>query len=438
MDILNRVALTEAYAEPLLDACLSQGHLPNIHEHKLTTHLVYGVLRTQGRLDWIIRTLYRGDFNSLDISIINILRTGLYQLLYTSRIPPAAAVNEAVNLAKVRCPAGASLVNAILRNYLRRQEGLAYPSPEHDLEDYIAVMHSHPRWLVRRWLAAFGREKTLALCAANNEIPPSTLRVNRLKVTRPAAALELQKAGLEVKETTLSPDGLVIAKGAAALRETQSFQQGHVLRQDEASQLISHFLAPVPGEVNLDFCAGQGVKTTHLAEIMGNQGKVLALDINVGKLAALRGLAARQGIGIIETREGDATTDLGSTWHNKFDRVLVDAPCSGLGTVRRNPEIKWRCQVSHLKACSELQKKILNNAAAYLRRGGTMMYSVCTITPEENEGVIEDFLSRHGDFCLAPAEAGRWFGMGDVMGFIRTGLENQILDGFFGAVLIRK
>lgn len=436
--ILNRVALTDAYAEPLLDAYLSRGQLPNIHEQRLATHLVYGVLRMQGRLDWIIRTLYRGDFNSLDISIVNIIRTGLYQLLYTSRIPPSAAVNEAVKLAKVCHPAGAALVNAILRNYLRRREGLVYPSLEVEPEEYIAVMHSHPRWLVRRWLETFGREKTAALCAANNEIPPSTLRVNSLKVTRQAVALELQQAGLEVGETTFSYDGLVIAKGAAVLRETESYRKGHVLLQDEASQLMSRFLAPLPGEVNLDLCAGQGVKTTHLAEIMGNKGKVLAVDINVGKLASLRGLAARQGIGIIETREGDATTDLGSSWHDEFDRILVDAPCSGLGTVRRNPEIKWRRRVRHLKGCSELQKKILNNAAAYLRRGGTIMYSVCTVMPEENEVVIEDFLSRHRDFCLVPAKEDQGGTMQDNRGFIRTGPENHAMDGFFGAVMIRK
>lgn len=437
LEILNRVVLTDAYAEPLLDACLSRGQLPNIHEQKLATHLVYGVLRTQGRLDWIIRTLYRGDFNSLDISIVNIIRTGLYQLLYTNRIPPSAAVNEAVNLAKACQPAGAALVNAILRNYLRRREGLVHPSLEEDPEEYLVVMHSHPRWLVRRWLELFGREKTLALCVANNEIPPSTLRVNSLKVTREAAALELEQEGLEVGQTTFSADGLVIARGAASLRATQSFQQGHVLRQDEASQLISHLLEPRPGELNLDLCAGQGIKATHLAEIMGNKGKVLALDNNVGKLASLRGLAARQGIGIIETREGDATADLGSAWHNKFDRILVDAPCSGLGTVRRNPEIKWRCQMRHLQAASALQKKILHNAAAYLRRGGTMLYSVCTVMPEENEEVLEDFLSRHSDFCLAPVQEGRWLGMHD-RGCIRTGMEDRDMDGFFAAVMLRK
>lgn len=438
LEILNRVVLTDAYAEPLLDAYLSRGQLPNIHEQKLATHLVYGVLRTRGYLDWIIRTIYRGDFNSLDIPIINIIRTGLYQLLYTNRIPPSAAVNEAVNLAKVCKPAGAALVNAILRNFLRRREGLVYPSLKEDPEEYLVVMHSHPRWLVRRWLEVFGREKTLALCVANNEIPPATLRVNSLKVTREAAALELQQEGLEVGQTTFSAAGLVIARGAASLRATQSFQQGHVLRQDEASQLISQLLEPRPGELNLDLCAGQGLKATHLAEIMGNKGKVFALDNNVGKLAALRGLAARQGIGIIETWEGDATTDLGSAWHNKFDRILVDAPCSGLGTVRRNPEIKWRCQMRHLQAASILQKKILHNAATYLRRGGTMIYSVCTIMPEENEEVLEDFLSRHSDFCLAPVQDGRWPGMDAPGGFMRTGMEGQEMDGFFAAVMIRK
>lgn len=437
VEILNRVELTDAYAEPLLDACLSNHYLPNIHDRRLLTQLVYGVLRMRGHLDWIIRTYYRDDPTSLNIFIKNILRTGLYQLLYTSRIPIFAVVDEAVKLAKIHHPAGASLVNAILRNYIRKREGLVYPLLEEDPLKHIAAVHSHPPWLVKRWLKIFGVEETLALCAANNDIPPATLLVNRRKVSREQAREELAAEGIETKETAFSPDGLVLAGHGSSLRETASYKKGHVLLQDEASQLIAYLFAPRPGERVLDLCAGTGVKTTHLAEIMGNAGTVLAVDIKEKKLASLRELANRLGVGIVETRAGDATADLGPAFHEQFDGVLVDAPCSGLGTLRRNPEIKWRLRARDIKVFSDLQKKMLSRAAAYVKRGGTLAYSVCTVMPEENEAVINDFLRHHTDFHLTPPLGSIDRSMIDEKGFFRTSPARHGTDGFFGAVLVR-
>jgi 16S rRNA (cytosine967-C5)-methyltransferase len=438
MEILNRVELTDAYAEPLLDACLSAHYLPNIHDRRLLTHLVYGVLRMRGHLDWIIRKYYRGNFTGMNISIKNILRTGLYQLLYTSRIPTFAVVDEAVNLAKILHPAGASQVNAILRNYLRKREYLVYPRLEENPLEYVAVVYSHPHWLVKRWLKIFGVEGTIALCSANNDIPPATLLVNRRKISREQARKELSAENIETKETIFSPDGLVLAGHGSSLRETASYREGLVLLQDEASQLISHLLAPCPGERILDLCAGTGIKTTHLAEIMQNRGHILAVDNNERKTNTLRELAKRQGIGIVKTRTGDATADLGEALHDKFDRVLVDAPCSGLGTLRRNPEIKWRLQARDIKVFSDLQKKMLSCAAAYVKRGGTIGYSVCTVMPEENEVVINDFLRRNKDFHLMPAPETINNSMIDKKGFFRTNPALHGTDGFFAAVLIRK
>jgi len=437
VEILNRVALTDAYAEPLLDACLSTQDLTNIHDRRLLTELVYGVLRQQGHLDWIIGKYYRGDVKSLDIFAVNILRTGLYQLLYTSRIPVFAVVDEAVKLAKIHQPGSAGLVNAILRNYLRKRENLVYPSLTEAPLEHIAVLHSHPRWLVERWLKSFGVEETAALCAANNEIPPITLRVNGLKATRKEARSELATDNIEAGETVFSPHGLVIAKHGPPLRETASYQKGHVLLQDEASQLVGLLTAPQPGENILDICAGTGVKTTHLAEIMGNKGKIAACDIHAGKLATLRELANRLGIGIVETRAGDATSDKGPFWQEQFDRALVDAPCSGFGTLRRNPEIKWRLRARDLKSFSGLQKQLLHSAAACLKRGGTLVYSVCTVMPEENEAVIADFLKHHRDFYSAPPPAAIDRALRDQRGFFRTNTASHGTDGFFGAVLVK-
>jgi 16S rRNA (cytosine967-C5)-methyltransferase len=438
VEILNRVALTDAYAEPLLDACLSTHDLPNIHDRRLLTELVYGVLRRQGHLDWIIGKYYRGDYKALDIFLKNILRTGLYQLLYTSRIPVFAVVDEAVKLTKIHHPGGTGLVNAILRNYLRKSEGLVYPKLEEAPLEYIAVVHSHPRWLVERWLKILGAEATAALCDANNEIPPITLRVNGLKVTREKAKSELATDTIEAGETVFSPHGLVIAKHGPSLRETASYQKGHVLLQDEASQLIGSLVAPQPEEKILDICAGTGVKTTHLSEIMGNKGKITAVDINAGKLASLRELADRLGIDNVETKVGDATTDPGPLWQGQFDRALVDAPCSGLGTLRRNPEIKWRIRAHDLKTFSGLQKQLLHRAAACLKKGGTLVYSVCSVMPEENEAVIDDFLKHHSDFIPAAPPVSIDRALIDQRGFFRTNPAIHGTDGFFGAVMVKK
>ena len=438
VEILNRVALTDAYAEPLLDACLSTPDLTNIHDRRLLTELVYGVLRTQGHLDWIIGAFYRGDIQVLHMDLKNILRTGLYQLLYTSRIPGFAVVDEAVKLAKINHRGGAGLVNAILRNYLRKRDDLVYPRMDEAPLDYIAVVHSHPRWLVERWLKIFGREGTVALCSANNQIPPITLRCNRLKVTREKTISELAKDDLEARETAFSPQGLTIAKHGPALRETAGYQDGHILLQDEASQLIGLLAAPQPGESCLDICAGTGIKTTHMAELMNNKGKIMAIDINAGKLASLRELAKRLGIGIVETRVQDATTAPGTWQQGQFDRVLVDAPCSGLGTLRRNPEIKWRLQPPDLEIFSSLQKQLLHSAASCLRRGGTLAYSVCTIMPEENENLIDDFLKHHGDFRRVPPPESIDRTLIDERGFFRTDTSIQGLDGFFGALMVKK
>jgi 16S rRNA (cytosine967-C5)-methyltransferase len=438
VEILNRVALTDAYAEPLLDACLSSPSLTNVHDRRLLTELVYGVLRYQGHLDWIIAKYYRGNFQSLDIFVKNILRASLYQLIYTSRIPDFAVVDEAVKLTKMHHRVSSGLVNAILRNYLRQRDDLVYPRMQDAPREYIAIMHSHPRWLVEHWLQCFGVDKTVAICAANNEIPPITLRVNGLTMTREEAQRELANDNIEAEKTIFSPQGLIIAKHGPSLRETTSFQKGRVILQDEASQLIGLLAAAQPEEQVLDICAGRGVKTTHLAEIMQNRGKIIAVDINAGKLAALRELAERLGIGIVETRVGDARAEVGSEWQGRFDRVLVDAPCSGLGTLRRNPEIKWRLSARDLTSCSDLQKQLLASAAPCLRKGGTLVYSVCTVTPEENEAVVNDFLQHHRNFHLAlpPASINRV--LINERGFFQTHTALHGTDSFFGAVMVKK
>ena len=435
VEILNRIDQNGAYAEPLLDAALSGAGLANPADRGLLTELVYGTLRMRGRLDWIIGESYRGDAAALETAVLNILRTGLYQLHFTDRIPPFAAVNEAVGLARDLAPAASGLVNAVLRGSLRKGEAVAWPDMAKNAEKAIAVLHSHPPWLVRRLLAGYGIEETIAICRTNNTVPPLALRVNSLKASRERVITALKQEGITAEATIFSPDGITLASPAAALRKSACYREGLIRVQDEASQLIARLVAPEPGERLLDLCAGSGGKTLHLAALMGNGGSITALDLQSERLRMLREEAQRLGVTIVETRRGDAAAPIES-FRGTFDRVLLDAPCSGLGTLRRNPEIRWRLTPADLNRCMQLQKLLLTNAAEFVRPGGRLVYSVCTVTPEENEIVIDDFLRHHRDFKSIPPDA-LPPALVDQRGFFRTAPHLHGMDGFFGALLIR-
>jgi 16S rRNA (cytosine967-C5)-methyltransferase len=434
VEILNRIDSEGAYAEPLLDAALSGTALTSPPDRGLLTELVYGTLRMQGRLDWIIGQLYRGDTVALETAVRNILRTGLYQLLFTDRIPPFAAVNEAVGIARDISPAASGLVNAILRNALRKKDAIIWPDMVKAPEKAIAVLHSHPPWMVRRLLAQFDMEETIAICRANNAIPPFALRVNTLKASREHALAALAEAGISAEPTPFSIDGIILTSSASGLRETASYKEGLIRIQDEASQLISQIVAPKPDERILDLCAGAGGKTLHLAALMENRGSITALDLHLERLRMLREDAGRLGVSIVETQTGDAAIPAESL-RKIFDRVLLDAPCSGLGTLRRNPEIRWRLVPTDLNQCMQTQKLLLKSAAECVRPGGRLVYSVCAVTPEENEIVIGDFLRNHPDFRLMPP-ANLPPALIDAQGYFRTSPHLQGMDGFFSALLV--
>ena len=435
VEILNRMEESGAFAEPLLDATLSHDDLTNIHDRRLLTQIVYGTLRMRGCLDWIIHTLYKGNFDLMEIGIKNILRTAMFQMWYTDRIPDFAIVDEAVEITKIKHPAGSGLVNAILRNAIRGKDRITYPDVEKDPALYISIFHSHPLWLVNRWMEIFGLDETIAICKANNEIPPYSIRVNRLKTSREQVTEELSREGFEVKTAFFSPDGIIISIPALPIRETISYKSGHIQVQDEASQLIAYLVDPKPGETVLDICAGTGGKTTHLAEIMGNRGNILAIDMNENKIKLLKGNMRRQEITIVDAQVRDATKDLGNAFYEVFDRILIDAPCSGLGTLRRNPEIKWRISKESPRKAVLLQKTILKRAALYLKKGGVLVYSTCSLLPEENQKIIRDFITDHGDFTPARPTGIIHSSMIDNRGYFRTYPHRHGTDGFFGAAL---
>ena len=437
VEILNRVEEEGAYAEPLLNAFLSSHPQTKLQDRRLTTEIVYGTLRMRGNLDWVIERLYRGKLNTMDVCLRNILRTALYQLLFTERIPDFAIVNEAVEITKKMRRRGSGLVNAILRNFIRRKDQIPYPEMGKDPAHYISVVHSHPLWMVEKWIEMFGVEETAALCRANNQVPPVTVRVNTLTTTRERTKEKLSQHGFEVEETSSSPDGLIISNPPIPVRATDCYISGMIQFQDEASQLIAYLVSPKPGENILDICAGMGGKTTHLAAVMENRGRILALDINEKKIDALCKNASRLNAVVVDTQVGDAREKPGKAFAESFDRILIDAPCTGLGTLRRNPEIKWRIRPEDAEKCSILQKAILENAAACLKKGGYLIYSTCTITKEENEAVIMDFTNRHPDFiCNRPPDAID-SSLVDDRGYFRSYPHCHGTDGFFGAVVVK-
>ena len=438
VDILNQVHTSQAFASPLVNDCLDKNSLSGTPDGRLLTHLVYGVLRFQGHLDWILAKLYRGDFEKMDEGIKNVLRVGLYQLKFSDRLPAFAVVNEAVKIAKIIHPEKNALVNAILRNYLRRGQKIPFPSLKNNPAEHIAAFHSHALWLVKKWIKIFGLKETMSLCSANNEIPPLTVRVNTLKISRDEFAQKLTDAGVTSTPTKYSPDGIILTDSAGAIQNTNFFSEGFLRIQDEAAQLISYLISPNSADSILDACAGAGGKATHLAAILKNKGRIVAVDRNPEKIAELKKDAIRLGINIIETQTLDLSAGLPDSLKEKFDHVLVDAPCSGLGTLRRNPEIKWRTTEKDLRNFAAAQKVILQNASLAVKTGGRVIYCTCALLPQENENIIDDFLARNKNFSLCQTPASINPRLLDSRGFYRTCPHRHNMDGFFGAILKRQ
>jgi 16S rRNA (cytosine967-C5)-methyltransferase len=326
-------------------------------------------------------------------------------------------------------------VNAILRNVLREKERIAWPPMVKDPGRAIAVLHSHPRWLVERWLDRYGIDETIAVCRANNAIPPLAVRVNSLKTSRETAVAALAAEGITAEPTRFSPDGILLTTPAAGLRERAVFRDGLIRVQDEASQFVARLCAPQPGDRVLDLCAGAGGKTLHLAALMKNRGKITAVDLHPEKLRLLAVEASRLGVTIVETQPGNATR-IPEAFREAFDRVLFDAPCSGLGTLRRNPEIRWRITPDDLEKCAQTQRRLLRSAALCVKPGGRLVYTTCAVTPEENENIAADFLAGHPVFTRMAPE-GIPPELIDADGFFRTFPHRHGMDGFFGAVFIR-
>ena len=401
-EILLKVDTRKAYADILLDQSIRIQRLQE-RDRALLTELVYGTLRRRGAIDARLKRQLRRPLAETDPFIRNLLRVTLYQLLFLDKIPDYAAVNEAVQLAKKKGGGKvAGFVNGALRNFLRRNNETATPQATDDSIAVLAVKYSHPEWLVERWLEYFGLEGAKELMRANNERSPLVLRVNTLKSDRRALLDLLERNGVAAVATPWSPAGVWVQSGSA-VDGLPGFHQGLFQVQGEVSQLVAHLLGPQPGERVLDACAAPGGKSTHIAELMKDAGEVTAVDISTRGIEKIRNNATRLGLTSIRALRSDASRDFPGSFLGHFDRVLVDAPCSGLGTLRTHPEIKWHRIPSDIERLSRLQAKILDRVAPCLRPGGVLVYSTCTLTWDENEQVVENFLKAHPEFELENA-----------------------------------
>ena len=398
--------------------------------------LVYGVLRNRTRLDWVLNRFSAKPVDTTDAWTRNILRLGAYQMLFLDRVPVSAAVNTAVELAKEHGNKH-GYVNGLLRGLDRKRGTVKFPDSG-DPVSRLSMLYSHPVWLVKRWVSRFGAEATEVLLQANNRPAPLTIRTNILKATRPALKAALEADGVQVSETTCSPVGLDILSSPQWLRTLQAYRDGWFMVQDQAAQLIGLLLTPQPGETVLDACAAPGGKATHLAELMRDQGAVVALELDASRIAKIRENSRRLGTTIISPIQGDASHYHGGV----FDSVLIDAPCSGLGVLRRHPDGRWNKTEQTVGDHTALQKRILENSASLLKPGGTLVYATCTTEPEENDEVITWFLSGPGSsfriddprpFLPQAAAA-----LVDAGGIFRTFPQAPEMDGFFGARMIKK
>ncbi|MBU3699316.1 MAG: 16S rRNA (cytosine(967)-C(5))-methyltransferase RsmB [Candidatus Kapabacteria bacterium] len=430
--LLSRYENSDSYIDKLLDGELRRTEL-EAADRALVTELVNGCVRWQSRLDWILMGFYHGEFAKCMPIVKNSLRIALYQMMFLSKIPAPAAINESVELVKrVKGDRHAGVVNGVLRNILRNLQSIRYPDRKENEILYLSVHTSHPQWLVRRYLTRFGSEQAEALLSANNQRPMLTLRVNALKTSLEVVQRELTEADIKFEVSPIHPNSLLITS-LRDVRGLRLFTDGHVTVQDASASLAVQLACPKPGMKVIDLCAAPGGKAVMAAEMMGNSGTVIALEKYDSKLQFIRDNAQRSGVGIISPLQGDARVYAAN---DGADVVLVDAPCSGLGTLTKKPDIKWRRQIDDIRKMVTTQREILANAAKLVKVGGCIVYSTCSIEPEENFEAITWFLSSHPNFKLDPAE-GHLPAEVCQDGYVQTFPHKHRSDGAFAARLVR-
>ena len=391
--VVRRVSDGEAFADRAFRADADRMRLGG-RDRAFAQQLAYGTVQRTGTLDYVLTAISSRPIESIDPALRDILRLGVFQLVFLGGVPDHAAVSQTVELAKLEAGRGHRFANALMRRAAREGRELVGELTDGSPTE-AAILHSHPEWLVRLWWDALGSSETLALLEHDNRAPENAVRANKLLVT-PAELRELL-AGRGVR--TLPPDGIpeaVVLESPFDLHGSDLFERGALMPQSRGSMLVGHVVAPRPGERVLDLCAAPGAKTTHLAALMQGRGELVAVERNGGRSDALRHNCARMGAGWVDVRTADAASvELGE---QLFDRVLLDPPCSDLGTLQSRPDVRWRKSPAMIEELAGVQGRLLASAAARVRLGGTLVYSTCTISPRENERLVEQFAAARPDF----------------------------------------
>ncbi|MCK4546508.1 MAG: 16S rRNA (cytosine(967)-C(5))-methyltransferase RsmB [Candidatus Eisenbacteria sp.] len=416
--------------ERALDQCLAGATLET-RDRALLTHLVQGSIRLRRYLDWVIGHYTSRPVEDLPSPIRNTLRLAVYQLLYLDRIPDRAVVNDHVSLAFIHGHRGtAGLVNAVLRSFLRAGKRIPVV-PRDDPVTAIGVETSHPDWLIRRWIRRFGENEARVLASAGNQIPEIVIRVNRLRASPEELRERLLRGGVETRQGEANPGVLYLSGAPSCVQDLPGFDDGWFQVQDESSSLVGLLAGPSPGNRVVDLCSGVGGKTSHLVEQMRDDGLVVAVDRAMWRLRRLRDNCRRLGVESVFALRADVTV----VCVQPSDVVLLDAPCSGTGVLARRSDARWRREEADIPRLARLQSRMLAAASSLVKEGGWLVYSVCSLEPEEGEDVVHRFMSEHAGFRLE--NAGGWL-PGTVVdggGFLQTFPHHHGMDGIFAARL---
>ncbi|RZM77181.1 16S rRNA (cytosine(967)-C(5))-methyltransferase [Leptolyngbya iicbica] len=426
------------YADVVLHRLLAKVKLSAV-DRAFATELVYGTVRRQRTLDALIDQLGKKPAHQQLPELRVILHLGFYQLRFLTQVPESAAVNTSVELTKALGKGKLSgVVNGILRQYIRRRQTgvdpLTLPS---DRVTALGIQHSFPDWMVELWLEQLGETDAIALCDWFNQPPAIDLRVNVLQQSREAVQQSLAAAGITVTALPHLSQALRLPPSAGAIQALPGYAEGHWTVQDASAQLVSTLVAPQPGNLVVDACAAPGGKTTHLAELMGDQGLIWACDRTPSRLKKISQNVRRLQLNCIQTCQGDSTEI--TKFEGEGDRVLVDAPCSGLGTLHRHADARWRQTPASVQELAALQLRLLNRAATWVKPTGTLVYATCTLHPMENEAVIEQFLSTHPDWQILPPQTGEpTAAFATPEGWVKVWPHQANMDGFFMVRLGRR
>ena len=432
LEILDRVESQNSYLNILLPSFFNKYKLNDL-DRGLIQEISYGVVRFKKRLDWMIKQFLFDKNKKLPLTVQNILRMGFYQILYLDKIPDYAIVNESVELAKKNpYPAYSSMVNAILRNLIRQSSPISWPDIEEEPVKYVSIYYSFPEWLVERWINRFGLEMCLRICEASNIKPNLTLRINPLRISMPHFQKELSQLNISFQESQYLPGTAIIIEDYFNIAQTPLFENGFFSIQDESSILATKLLAPVAGNTVIDMCSGPGGKSTHMAQIMQNKGEVIAFEINQRRLEMVMAESRRLGIENISPVLVDSRK-LNKDYLGKADRILVDTPCSGTGVIRKKPDLKWKkWNIGHLQELNRIQESLLDTAALYLKTGGELLYSTCSMEKEENDDIILKFIRKHQNFTIQ--ESSQFVQKKGIISF-KTKIKEaiQLIPGYSGA-----